>query len=264
MIAGRCSWMRGAHDPRRHAAIPQGNDRAFCSATTNEHRAGRRRCLQGIRRGFLTAGGPQAGGRTRRSHPKPQTAPQTFDARKPRAMPSLRPTPIRRGHLRPLARQMTDYAACRHPCWRRSRQVEGHCLNLSDEAGARAAANFRRLRIEQRDLAPRVVHDEYEANRESERLIAEGQRLRDAITAQTATCERLERRLRAEERVVAAASGFCTNCPPVRGCVRWRANRATSMTSARASERSRTRSARLQRLPVPCDDLAERIRRLCR
>ena len=77
--------------------------------------------------------------------------------------------------------------------------LEQACSALVDQL-ERSRKGLQQLRIELRDLTPREVYDEEQANAESDRLIAENKRLTEAITAQIEICERQEKRLRAEER----------------------------------------------------------------
>ena len=121
--------------------------------------------------------------------------------------------------------------------------------------------DVQQLRIEQRDLAPRTVHDEYEANRESERVIAEAQRLSDAVAAQTAICERLEKRLRAEERVIASCKQFLHELPDS-ARLRVVEGRAGDLDDIRQRiKQVNDEMSRVRTFPVPADDLAERIGR---
>ena len=92
-------------------------------------------------------------------------------------------------------------------------------------------------------------------------MLAEWARLDDAITAQVAVCERQERRLRSEAAVAPSASSFCTACRPERVFVRSRPVPAISPTSASASKRRRREIAKVERTPVPSDDIADRVKR---
>ena len=158
-----------------------------------------------------------------------------------------------------MATPMTNYTALPPSVLAKAAQIEHGCLTLSTKLeGSRR--ELQRLRVEQRDLAPRVVHDEYEANRESERLIAEAQRLNDAISAQTATCERLERRLRVEERTVAGCKTFLHELP-AGARLRVVEGQAGDLDGIRAQiAQTRDEIGALQRLPVPSDGLSDRVK----
>jgi hypothetical protein len=122
-----------------------------------------------------------------------------------------------------------------------------------------AAASFRE--IEQRDLAPRAAYDEVSANLERDRLISEAQRLEAAIAAQIETCEAQEKRLRAEEPVIRSCKQYLHYLDGARLRVVEGYGGGDVAAVREQIKATQDEIAQLQRLPVPSDDLGERIAR---
>lgn len=155
---------------------------------------------------------------------------------------------------------MTDLAALPPQVLVKIAMLEARCIGLTGELEA-SRRELQRLRIEARDLAPRTVHDEYSANRESERLIAEAQRLDAAIAAQIAVCERQEKRLATEERIIRDAKTFLHELP---SGARLRVVEGYAGDLDVVRQRIvevRDEIARVERLKVASADLPERIAR---
>ena len=156
--------------------------------------------------------------------------------------------------------RMTDLASLPPSVLLKIAQLEQHCLTLTTTLEA-SRKELQRLRIEQRDLAPRTVYDEFGANRESERLIAENLRLETAIKAQIAHGEALERRLRGEEAVIRSCKAFLHDLPDG---VRLRVveGRPGDLDDIRRRiGEVRDEIGKVQRTPVPSADIAERVKR---
>jgi hypothetical protein len=155
---------------------------------------------------------------------------------------------------------MTDYAALPPSVLAKVATLEHHCLTLASKLDG-SRRDLQSLSVQQRNLAPRTVHDEYEANRESERVIAEAQRLSDAVAAQTAICERLEKRLRAEERVIASCKQFLHELPDS-ARLRVVEGQAGDLDDIRQRIKEvNEEMTRVRALPIPSDDIAARVTR---
>jgi hypothetical protein len=159
-----------------------------------------------------------------------------------------------------MAAPMTDYQTFPPAVLAKVAAIDAHCLDLTAKLEC-ARRELSALRQELRDLTPRVAHDEFSANREYERLTAERARLTDAITAQTASCERLERRLHAEERTVASCKRWLHELP-AGARLRVVEGHGGDLDDIRARIKAvKDEIARVQALPVPAADLAGRIKR---
>ena len=155
---------------------------------------------------------------------------------------------------------MTDYASLPSSVLAKIAQLESHCLTLTTKLEA-SRRDLQRLRIERRDAVPQTVGDEWQANRESERVLSEWARLDAAIAAQLATCERLEQRLRAEERTVTACKRFLHELP-AHARLRVVEGQAGDLDDIRARIKAvADEIGAVQRLPVPSDDLRDRVSR---
>lgn len=155
---------------------------------------------------------------------------------------------------------MTDYQSLPPSVLAKIAALDALCMTLNAKLD-RGRSELQGLRQQQRDVVPQVVHDEYGANREVERLEREGQRLTDEIAEQTEICERLERQLRGEERIVASCKRFLHELPVGTRLHVVEPNQGGDLDDIRKRIRQvRDDISRLQSLPVPSDDLADRIK----
>jgi hypothetical protein len=153
---------------------------------------------------------------------------------------------------------MTDIASLPSSVLVKIATLEQACIDMTTKL-ERSRKELQRLKIELRDLTPRTVHDEEQANRESERLIAENRRLENAIAAQVKACEEQEKRLQAEERCIRDCKLFLHDLPP-NVYLRVKEGYPCDLGAIREHIReTQDEIGMVQRMPVPSDDLAERV-----
>jgi hypothetical protein len=154
---------------------------------------------------------------------------------------------------------MTDLASLPPSVLLKVATLEQACIGLTTTLEA-SRRELQRLRVERRDCIPEAQPDQYAANRESERVLANWARLDAAIEAQQAHCERQEQRLRTEESVVRACKQYLHGLPSD-ARLRVVEGRAGDLAGIRERIRqTKDEIARVKATPVPSPDLPERIK----